>query len=143
VLDRLWNSGQAASGRGGVGGGGGGRGGGGGGKGARVGGGGGGGGGGGDADHAVLELEEQIPENLKNILLVMADAGYLKPPAVGSTGEGGGEREAKNEEEGEGGTRRPHGDGDDEDNDGQIWEETRRRLDRFLPGLFGGVFSES
>jgi hypothetical protein len=75
-----------------------------------------------DADYAVLELEEQIPENLKNILLVMADAGYLKPPTVEDAGQG------------------VVGDGDGDD--GQLWEETRRRLDRFLPGLFAGVFPE-
>jgi hypothetical protein len=32
------------------------------------------------------------------------------------------------------------GDGDGDPDDGQLWEETRRRLDRFLPGLFAGVF---
>lgn len=50
-------------------------------------------------------LEEAIPENLKNILLVMADGGYLK------------------REEGE-----------------RLWEETRRRLERFLPKLIEEIF---
>jgi golgi-specific brefeldin A-resistance guanine nucleotide exchange factor 1 len=53
-------------------------------------------------------LEEAIPESLKNILLVMSSDGYLVPPE-------------QNE------ARRP------------IWNETWRRLDRFLPGLMGGA----
>lgn len=52
-----------------------------------------------------------MPESLKNILLVMANAGYLEPPDKGSEG-----------------TR--------------LWDETWRRLDRFLPNLFGEVFPE-
>lgn len=50
-------------------------------------------------------LEEAVPESLKNILLVMADGGYL---------------------------RREKGD--------RLWEETRKRLERFLPRLVEEVF---
>ncbi|KAL8831453.1 MAG: hypothetical protein Q9191_000864 [Dirinaria sp. TL-2023a] len=56
-------------------------------------------------------LEEAIPESLKNILLVMADGGYLVPPS-------------ENE--------RPS----------EIWEETSKRVDRFLPDLFREVFPQ-
>lgn len=76
-------------------------------------------------------LEEQVPESLKNILLVMADGGYLVPPGSLSSPEregmeGGGA--------GGGGSREGGG------NEDMIWEETRRRVERFLPGLFGQVF---
>jgi golgi-specific brefeldin A-resistance guanine nucleotide exchange factor 1 len=64
-------------------------------------------------------LEEQVPESLKNILLVMADAGYLIPVAS---------QEAAEEEERERNER--------------VWEETRRRVERFLPGLFGQLFPD-
>ena len=56
-------------------------------------------------------LEEAVPESLKNILLVMAGAGYLTPPSESS-------------------------------DDGKVWTETRKRLDRFLPDLFSEVFPE-
>ena len=52
-----------------------------------------------------------MPESLKNILLVMADGGYLAPPS-------------NNEKPSE------------------IWEETWKRINRFLPGLFREVFPE-
>ncbi|OKL56153.1 hypothetical protein UA08_08477 [Talaromyces atroroseus] len=55
-------------------------------------------------------LEEAIPESVKNILLVMADSGYLTPP--------------------------PFSDSNEE----KIWTETRKRLDRFLPNLFNELF---
>ena len=71
-------------------------------------------------------LVEQIPESLKNILLVMADGGYLTPP-------GSAERDGRSEERLE---------VEDREGDGVIWEETRRRLDRFLPGLFAQIFPE-
>ncbi|KAJ5677977.1 uncharacterized protein N7477_003610 [Penicillium maclennaniae] len=57
-------------------------------------------------------LEEAIPESLKNILLVMADGGYLVPPS-----------QDPNKEE--------------------MWNETRKRLGRFLPDLFAEIFPES
>lgn len=61
-----------------------------------------------------------MPENLKNCLLVMADAGVLVPPEDREAGAGG------------------KGDGDV-----GIWEETRVRIERFLPGLFGSVFPDA
>ncbi|PYH96295.1 Sec7 domain protein [Aspergillus ellipticus CBS 707.79] len=54
-------------------------------------------------------LEEAVPESLKNILLVMADGGYLVPPSQDPSKE-------------------------------QIWNETKKRLDRFLPDLFNEIF---
>ncbi len=58
-----------------------------------------------------MQQEEAVLESLKNILLVMADGGYLVPPA-------------ENEKPSE------------------IWEETWKRVDRFLPDLFGEIFPE-
>ncbi|EFE36844.1 uncharacterized protein ARB_04370 [Trichophyton benhamiae CBS 112371] len=55
-------------------------------------------------------LEEAVPESLKNILLVMANGGYLVAPPNNDPGK---ER---------------------------IWTETQKRLDRFLPNLFGEIF---
>lgn len=50
-----------------------------------------------------------MPESLKNILLVMADGGYLASPTQDPSKE-------------------------------KIWMETQKRLDRFLPHLFGEIF---
>jgi len=58
-----------------------------------------------------MHQEEAVPESLKNILLVMADGGYLVPPA-------------ENEKPSE------------------IWEETWKCVDRFLPDLFREIFPE-
>lgn len=60
---------------------------------------------------ANITQEEAVPESLKNILLVMADGGYLVPPS----------ENAENV---------------------HLWDETRRRLERFLPNLFSEVFPE-
>lgn len=60
---------------------------------------------------ANMAQEEAVPESLKNILLVMADGGYLVPPS-------------ENAEK------------------VRLWDETRRRLERFLPNLFSEVFPE-
>lgn len=57
-------------------------------------------------------LEEAIPESLKNILLVMADGGYLVPPSQDPSKE-------------------------------QMWNETRKRLSRFLPDLFVEIFPDT
>lgn len=57
-------------------------------------------------------LEEAIPESLKNILLVMADGGYLVPPSLDPSKE-------------------------------EMWLETRKRLERFLPGLFMEIFPDA
>ncbi|KAJ5140035.1 hypothetical protein N7448_003443 [Penicillium atrosanguineum] len=57
-------------------------------------------------------LEEAIPESLKNILLVMADGGYLVPPSQDPSKE-------------------------------EMWNETRKRLGRFLPDLFAEIFPEA
>lgn len=59
-----------------------------------------------------MQQEEAVPESLKNILLVMADGGYLVPPL-------------------------------DNEQPSEIWAETRKRVDRFLPGLFKDVFPET
>ncbi|KAE8350615.1 hypothetical protein BDV28DRAFT_138780 [Aspergillus coremiiformis] len=56
-------------------------------------------------------MEEAIPESLKNILLVMADGGYLVPPLEDASKE-------------------------------QIWTETKKRLERFLPDLFKEIFPD-
>ncbi|KAF2459147.1 cytohesin-2 [Lineolata rhizophorae] len=58
-------------------------------------------------------LEEAVPESLKNILLVMSSGGQLVPPAA-----------------------------DTDDARRALWAETWRRLDRFLPGLFAELFPE-
>ncbi|KAM5467500.1 GDP/GTP exchange factor for ARF [Microsporum audouinii] len=55
-------------------------------------------------------LEEAVPESLKNILLVMADGGYLAAP--------------------------PNEDPAKE----KMWIETQKRLNRFLPNLFVEIF---
>lgn len=54
-------------------------------------------------------LEEAVPESLKNILLVMADGDYIKPPV-----------------DGQGRT--------------QMWDETVKRVDRFVPELIAEIF---
>ncbi|MCJ1288215.1 GDP/GTP exchange factor for ARF [Xylographa opegraphella] len=56
-------------------------------------------------------LEEAVPESLKNILLVMANGGYLAPPS-------GNPQYAR------------------------LWEETWKRLARFLPGMFQEIFPD-
>lgn len=61
----------------------------------------------------MILQEEAIPESIKNILLVMADSGHLTPP--------------------------PTSDADKQ----KIWTETKKRLDRFLPNLFGELFPVS
>lgn len=58
-------------------------------------------------------MAEAVPENLKNILLVMAGSGYLVPPS--STEEG---------------------DGD------QLWRVTEKRIRRFLPELLTETFPD-
>ncbi len=86
-------------------------------------------GGGGAANLDGGLLEEQIPESLKNCLLVMAEAGYLVRPAkVKPDPDADAEEAAGNQE--------------DEERDLRTWEETKRRIDRFLPGLFASVFPE-
>ncbi|KAK4126045.1 Sec7-domain-containing protein [Parathielavia appendiculata] len=49
-------------------------------------------------------LEEAVPENLKNVLLIMSSNGYLVPPSKDQTKE-------------------------------ELWNETWKRIDRFLPNL--------
>ena len=57
-------------------------------------------------------LEEAVPESLKNILLVMADGGILAPPSAG-------------------------------EEPSELWAETFRRVERFLPGLMFDLFPEA
>lgn len=56
-------------------------------------------------------LEEAVPESLKNILLVMADGGFIQPPSDGSPPT-------------------------------ELWDETYKRVDRFLPHLIAEVFPQ-
>ena len=56
-------------------------------------------------------LEEAVPESLKNILLVMADGGFIHPPSDGSPPT-------------------------------ELWEETCKRVDRFLPDLIVEIFPQ-
>lgn len=62
-------------------------------------------------------VEEAVTESLKNVLLVMNGAGLLVQP-VGS-GEGEDEVQRRSRE---------------------LWEQTEKRLERFLPGLMGELF---
>lgn len=83
-------------------------------------------------------LEEQIPESLKNILLVMADAGYLVPPAPKAKAAGENELEGEHESE----ATKQERQAEEAEGNEKIWEETRRRVERFLPGLFAELFPE-
>lgn len=56
-------------------------------------------------------LEEAVPESLKNILLVMADGGFIEPPSKG---------------------QEPT----------ELWQETCKRVDRFLPNLIREIFPQ-
>ena len=57
-------------------------------------------------------LEEAVPESLKNILLVMADGNFLIPPKQGA---------------------KPS----------ELWIETCKKVDRFLPGLIADLFPQA
>lgn len=56
--------------------------------------------------------EEAIPESVKNIILLMADGGFLVPPTQDPSKE-------------------------------EIWTETKKRLERFLPDLFPEIFPDA
>ena len=56
-------------------------------------------------------LEEAVPESLKNILLVMADGGFIQPPTK-------------------------------EQPPTELWVETCKRIDRFLPDLIKEIFPQ-
>ena len=56
-------------------------------------------------------LEEAVPESLKNILLVMADGHFIQPPSDGSPST-------------------------------ELWDETCKRVDRFLPDLIAEIFPQ-
>lgn len=56
-------------------------------------------------------LEEAVPESLKNILLVMADGGFIQPPSNDSSPT-------------------------------ELWDETCKRVDRFLPNLIAEIFPQ-
>ena len=57
-------------------------------------------------------LEEAVPESLKNILLVMADGGFLISPKQG-------------------------------EKPSELWTETCKKVDRFLPGLIPELFPQA
>ena len=57
-------------------------------------------------------LEEAVPESLKNILLVMTDGGFLQPPFK---------------------DQQPT----------ELWIETCKRVDRFLPNLIAEIFPQA
>lgn len=57
-------------------------------------------------------LEEAVPESLKNILLVMADGGFLTAPKPG-------------------------------EKPSELWDETCKRVDRFLPDLMLELFPQA
>lgn len=59
-------------------------------------------------------LEEAIAEGVKNVLLVLGDAGLLVRPVAGAS--------------------------DKDDVKVQLWKETRQRLESFLPGLVEEIF---
>lgn len=56
--------------------------------------------------------EEAIPESLKNIILLMANGGYLVAPSQDQSKE-------------------------------EIWTQTQKRLERFLPDLFREIFPDA
>ncbi|KAL8699180.1 MAG: hypothetical protein Q9224_001529 [Gallowayella concinna] len=64
-------------------------------------------------------MEEEISESLKNILYFMKSDGYLLPPSSTSSTE----------------EKKPH--------ESNMWHETWKRVDRFLPGMRKEIFSES
>ena len=62
-------------------------------------------------ENLTLVQEEAVPESLKNIVLVMANGGYLVPPH-------------------------------ENPDDSRLWDETWKRLERFLPGMFKEIFPD-
>lgn len=62
-------------------------------------------------------LEEAVTEGVKNVLLVLGDGGYLERPGVEGAG-----RDKQ------------------DDMSVQLWSETSRRLEVFLPGLMAELF---
>jgi brefeldin A-resistance guanine nucleotide exchange factor 1 len=58
-----------------------------------------------------MAQEEAVSENLKNVLLVMSNGGFLAPP------------DEKPEQE-------------------ELWNETWKRINRFLPNFFAELFPE-
>ena len=74
-------------------------------------------------------LAEAVPENLKNILLVMAGSRYLIPPTPSTAPhaqevEAAGQDEQRTEEQ------------------DQLWRETDKRVRRFLPALMDETFPQ-
>lgn len=65
-------------------------------------------------------LEEAVGEGVKNVLLVLGDGGYLVRPGRADSG----------------------GDGEQDEMRRQLWRETSRRLEVFLPGLMAELFPE-
>lgn len=98
-------------------------------------------------------LAEAVREGVKNVLLVMDDTGYLErdgnsagvaPPHVTvpkATSAGGADGAGDEQEDDEDGA----GDKEEKEKEKQpakieVWTETNRRLDRFLPGLMEELF---
>lgn len=67
-------------------------------------------------------LVEAVPESLKNVLLVMASAGYLVPPPSSPSADGG---QARSESQ------------------KQLWSETWTRTEKFMPGLMPELFPDA
>ncbi|KIV93676.1 hypothetical protein PV10_04871 [Exophiala mesophila] len=95
-------------------------------------------------------LAEAVREGVKNVLLVMDGADYLErnglaagvtPPKPVTPRKDKPETSAKEEEEGEEGKETDEAE-DEQDTTPtiEIWSETNRRLDRFLPGLMEELF---
>lgn len=100
-------------------------------------------------------LAEAVREGVKNVLLVMDDTGYLErdgvpaagvgpphvdvpAPAPTSGGDGADDERGEDEDEDEAGEKKRNK--TDEAAKIEIWTETNRRLDRFLPGLMEELF---
>ena len=79
--------------------------------------------------------EEAVSENLKNILLVMSNAGFLTPPSnSASSSSSTPPRDAPSEGEQHPSSRQQRQE--------QLWTETWKRINRFLPSFFAELFPD-